>query len=116
MCTAPGEATISEVGRRLGITRQGASKIVAELKERGYLSVAPSPSDGREKVLTLTPRAEQFLTALNDAGRAIEARLSEELGADGVEQLFHALDLLAGLAGPRPGEPAVARPREISTG
>lgn len=100
MCAAPGGTTISDVGRRLGITRQGAGKLVARLRERGYLNVTPSPTDGREKTLTLTPRAEQFLAALRDAGHAIEARLHDELGAEGVRQLFHALDLLAGLAGP----------------
>ncbi len=106
MCTAPGETTISDVGRRLGITRQGAGKLVAGLRERGYLNVTPSPTDGREKTLTLTPRASQFLAALADAGRAVESRLREELGADGIEQLFHALDLLAELADPQPGQPA----------
>lgn len=123
MCAGPGETTISEIGRRLGITRQGAGKIVAGLREHGYLNVTPSATDRREKTLTLTSRAERFLQALNDAGRAIEARLREELGAEGVEQLFHALDLLAGwaelaeLAEPHPGEPvaqAPARPKETS--
>src|ERR1700761_6255274 len=38
----PGVTTISDVGRELGITRQGASKIVATMREQGYLSVTPS--------------------------------------------------------------------------
>lgn len=108
MCAAPGQTTISDVGRRLGITRQGAGKIVARLTECGYLEVTPSPSDRREKTLTLTPRAEQFLAALRDAGHAVEARLRQEIGAGGVEQLLRALDLLAGLAACAPSEQAEA--------
>ena len=104
LCARPGETTISDVGRRLGITRQGAGKIVAGLREHGYLTVAPSPTDRRERVLSLTPRAEQFLVTVQDAGHAVETRLRAEIGDEGVDQLFRALDLLARHAGPLPGE------------
>jgi DNA-binding MarR family transcriptional regulator len=97
MCRGPGQLTISEVGRRLGVTRQAAGKIVAGLRDRGYLDVTPSPTDGREKILALTPRAEEFLTTLNDADHVIEKRLRAELGDDGLKQLFRAFDLLADL-------------------
>lgn len=104
MCAAPGDTTISDVGRRLRITRQGASKIVARLREDGYLHVSASATDGREKVLSLTARAEHFLATLHQAGRSVEARLREQIGAAGLEQLFVTLDLLAELGGPPPGE------------
>jgi DNA-binding MarR family transcriptional regulator len=96
MCSGPGETTISDVGRGLGITRQGASKIVAGLRQRGYVEVTPSPADGREKILTLTPRAMAFLAARRQAARAIEARLRDEIGADGLAQLLRFLDAVAG--------------------
>lgn len=100
MCATPGGTTISDVGRRLGITRQGAGKIVARLREGGYLNVSASATDGREKVLSLTPRAEQFLATLQEAGRSAEARLREQIGADGLDQLLRTLNLLAELGGP----------------
>ena len=103
-CAAPGDTTISDVGRRLGITRQGAGKIVTRLREDGYLTVSASATDGREKVLSLTPRAEQFLAALAEASRCAQAKLREQIGADGLEQLFRTLDLLAELGGPPGGE------------
>ena len=102
MCAAPGETTISDIGRRLGITRQGASKIVAALRERGYVVVTPSAGDGREKILTLTPRAVEFLLTIHRASGDIEARLREKIGAEGVEQLFRVLDMLAGGEAVRP--------------
>lgn len=109
-CAAPGDTTISDVGRRLGITRQGAGKIVTRLREDGYLNVSASATDGREKVLSLTPRAEQFLAALAQASRTAQAKLREQIGADGLEQLFRTLDLLAALAGPPGGEDAGGAP------
>jgi DNA-binding MarR family transcriptional regulator len=95
MCAEPGEITISDIGRQLEITRQGASKIVAGLRERGYLAVAPSPSDGREKILALTPRALEYLHAIRTAAEVIEANLRDELGGEGLAQFFRVLDLIA---------------------
>ena len=95
MCAGPGVTTISDVGRGLGITRQGASKIVAALREQGYLSVTPSPSDGREKILTLTPRAVDALLAADRAAEVIEKRVREEIGGEAMEQFFRVLDVIA---------------------
>jgi DNA-binding MarR family transcriptional regulator len=95
MCAAPGETTISDVGRGLGITRQGASKIVAGLRERGFLEVTPSAADGREKILTVTPKAVEFLRAIRAAAGIIEARLLSEIGAERLENFFRVLDVVA---------------------
>jgi DNA-binding MarR family transcriptional regulator len=95
MCAGPGVTTISDVGRGLGITRQGASKIVAALRERGYLSVTPSSDDGREKILTLTPRAVDALLASYRAAEAIEKRVRAEIGDAAMEQFFRVLDVVA---------------------
>ena len=37
VCAGEAGSTISAIGRELGITRQGASKVVAELRDRGYV-------------------------------------------------------------------------------
>jgi DNA-binding MarR family transcriptional regulator len=110
MCAGPGVTTISDVGRELGITRQGASKIVAALREQGYLSVTPSQDDGREKILTLTPRAIEALLAAYRAAATIEKRVREEVGDEGMEQFFRVLDVVAD------GEPAQPEDRQTSPG
>src|SRR5437764_4243386 len=48
------ETTISQIGRELGISRQGAGKIVNGLRDRGFVSVDASPRSGREKIVTIT--------------------------------------------------------------
>src|ERR1700759_2195027 len=53
----PGPMTISEMGRQFDVSRQAASKIVAELRRDGYVRTAPSSTDQREKVIELTPKA-----------------------------------------------------------
>jgi DNA-binding MarR family transcriptional regulator len=93
-CSEPSGSTISAVGRELGITRQGASKVVAHLRERDYLSVSDSPTSGREKSVTLTPRGVEYLEAQREATRAIDARLRAELGESGFSSLLILLDSL----------------------
>lgn len=91
----PDETTISDVGRALGISRQGASKIVAALRTRGYLDVVPSATDSREKILTVTQRAAEFIAAWAAATAAVEEWLRTEIGDDGIAQLHRYLDILA---------------------
>jgi len=95
ICAAnPAGTTISHIGRELGITRQGAGKAVASLRERRYVTVTPSDTSGREKVVTLAPRAVDYLAAQRTARRTIERQISAELGPQAyaaVNQLLEAL-------------------------
>lgn len=96
MCSDPAGTTISQIGRQLGITRQGAGKIVAALRDRGYVEVGASTSSGREKTVTLTPRATAYLTAQRKAARRIERQLGAEIGHEGLASLHQLLDALGG--------------------
>lgn len=94
LCARPDDVTISDIGRSMGISRQAASKIVGTLGERGYVTVSASAADGREKIVTLTPRANQYLAAQRAAARRIERRVRAELGTDAfdaVQQLVAVL-------------------------
>ena len=55
MCMDSG-ASISQIGRELGITRQGAGKLVANLVNRGYVTSSISTASGRENVVLVTTR------------------------------------------------------------
>jgi DNA-binding MarR family transcriptional regulator len=94
LCTGGSEVTISQIGRELGITRQGASKIVASLRDRGYVALSPSSTDRREKIVRPTPRALQFLAAQREAARRIEAKVHAELGDGALDALYQLLDAL----------------------
>jgi DNA-binding MarR family transcriptional regulator len=62
--------------------------------------LAPSPSDGREKVVTLTPRALDYLAAQRAAARRIERDLRSLLGAEAFDGLSVLLDALGGQEDP----------------
>jgi DNA-binding MarR family transcriptional regulator len=94
MCRRTPDITTSQIGRELGITRQGASKVVASLRERGYVTLEPSPTSGREKIVAVTQRAVDYLAAQQKAARAIEARLRRQVGPDAFDALHRLLDAL----------------------
>lgn len=96
ICARNPAATIADIGRELGISRQGAAKIVAGLSDRGYLTLSPSPHSGREKLLSLTPRANEYLQVHRRVARRIDERIRVELGEDAVSVLYRLLDALGG--------------------
>lgn len=96
LCAQAEEVTASQIGRELGITRQGAGKVVAALRDRGYVTLLTSPSDHREKVVRLTPRAHDYLAAQQSASRQIERKLRKQIGSEAFESLLQLLDALGG--------------------
>jgi DNA-binding MarR family transcriptional regulator len=90
VCSDQAGSTISAIGRELGITRQGASKVVAELRDRGYVAIADSTTSKREKSVCLTPLGLDYLAHQSAAARAIEEELRAQLG----EAAFSALGSL----------------------
>lgn len=101
MCADSAGTTTSQIGRELGITRQGASKVTASLRDRGYVTIEASPTNGREKVVALTPRAVEYLAAQTAAVRAVDEKLRLELGADGLADLHRLLEIVRGADDPR---------------
>jgi DNA-binding MarR family transcriptional regulator len=94
-CADNAGATISAIGRELGITRQGASKVVAHLCDRGYVVVTDSTTSKRERSVVLTARGIDYLTHQRAAAQAIEDELRAELGDEilsALRTLLQALD------------------------
>ncbi len=101
LCAQAEEVTASQIGRELGITRQGAGKVVAALRDRGYVTLRTSSSDHREKVVSLTPRAHDYLAAQRSASRQIERELRKQIGSEAFESLLQLLDALGGYDQPQ---------------
>jgi predicted transcriptional regulator len=98
MCSGEAGSTISAIGRELGITRQGASKVVTDLRDR--VTVADSTTSKREKSVTVTSRGIDYLAHQSAAARKIEDELRAELGEavlSALGALLEALDAGDGL-------------------
>ncbi len=71
---------LTELAERLGMTPQGASKLVSEMEAKKYVERRPDPEDGRAKRLRLGPRGRAALGFARKFHAAYERRLSVELG------------------------------------
>jgi DNA-binding MarR family transcriptional regulator len=101
LCSGPSGSTISAIGRELGITRQGAGKVVGHLSASGYVEVADSATSKREKSVTLTSRGHEYLRAQRAAARKIEDQLTATIGKQGMDGLLALLEALDDEESPR---------------
>ncbi len=86
-----GPVTITTLADRLGVTQQAASKTVADLQRRGYVTRRTDPTDARARQVVLADRGEQVITAARNHRATVDAELREALGNNRVE---HARQLL----------------------
>ncbi|MGA2888662.1 MAG: MarR family transcriptional regulator [Terracidiphilus sp.] len=93
-----GVATVSSLARTEGMRPQSMRAIVTPLQEAGLVRGAPDPNDGRQTLISLTPKC---LKGLKE-GRAarqdwLTATISEKLSAPEQKKLQATLELLARL-------------------
>jgi DNA-binding MarR family transcriptional regulator len=69
-----------QLSRRLGITDQGAMKIVDDMERRGFLVRVADHRDGRARRLELGPRGKALLAAARRFHARFERALAAELG------------------------------------
>lgn len=77
-----GPATIRTLSARTGVSHSAASQTIAEMSERGLVSLKKG-QDARERIVALTPAGETLVPRLEECWRATElaARtLDEDLG------------------------------------
>jgi DNA-binding MarR family transcriptional regulator len=93
-----GSVTVSSLARAEGMRPQSMSAVVTSLQEAGLVSGAPDPSDGRQTLMSLTPKCLKWI----EEGRAarqdwLTATISQKLSAYEQERLQAALELLTRL-------------------
>jgi DNA-binding MarR family transcriptional regulator len=91
----PGPCTISDLAQKLGMTPQGASKLVIELEGWGYVARQTDPDDRRSHTVTLTDRAWAAIEAGRAARTAITVQLRAILGDPAADALVTSLQQLA---------------------
>jgi DNA-binding MarR family transcriptional regulator len=91
----PGTATLSELGRRLGVSKQAAAKTAAGLERLGYITREHHPTDARAVQLRRTPYGEQFLSLSAEIFERLRATWARELGSDRMQMLEDDLERIA---------------------
>ncbi|MGD0911708.1 MAG: MarR family transcriptional regulator [Terracidiphilus sp.] len=94
-----GAATVSSLARAEGMRPQSMSTIVAPLQKAGFVSGAADPNDGRQTLMSLTPKCVKWI----QEGRAARqdwfaSVISQKLSVREQQKLHAALELLKRLA------------------
>jgi DNA-binding MarR family transcriptional regulator len=73
--------TTSELGRRLGVSKQGAAKTATGLERIGYIAREADPNDARAMLLKPTARGIEMLSLSAEIFDRLRAEWAAELGA-----------------------------------
>src|SRR5919112_2208243 len=78
---------LTVLAERAQIAKQTATALVDKLERAGYVERVPDPSDGRARLVRMTPRAEAALPIARAEEDRIEAEWQDHLGAERMEGL-----------------------------
>jgi DNA-binding MarR family transcriptional regulator len=92
-------ATTSELGRRLGVSKQAATKTVGRLAALGYVDRAPDPGDARAVLVTITERGADCLRASAEIFEDLRGEWVRQLGGDRVRALEDDLSTMVSRGG-----------------
>ncbi|MEV7198196.1 MarR family winged helix-turn-helix transcriptional regulator [Streptomyces sp. NPDC093510] len=93
--------TVSELARRMGVTRQTAHQAVHGLVGAGLLQQVPDPASARQRLIRRTPEGEHAHREAGAVLERLEALLAERIGTAATDALRAALEAPWG----PPGEP-----------
>jgi DNA-binding MarR family transcriptional regulator len=88
-------ASVSELGRRLGVSKQAATKTAASLQQLGYVRRIRDPDDARAIRLERTPRGDQLLSLSAEIFERLRGQWAEQIGASRLQELQDDLARLA---------------------
>ncbi len=93
-----GPATVSRLARAEGMRSQSMGEIVAPLQSLGFLASAPDPSDGRQTLISLTPKCVSWIQEGRTASHDwLSTTINEKLSLPEQETVHEALGLLGRL-------------------
>jgi len=101
----PDGATISELGRRLGVSKQAAAKTAASLEQLGYVERREDPADRRAQLLVRSASGRDMLARSAEIFERIRQELAVRIGETRLGALEDDLEtVVAGYGPPRLGD------------
>ncbi len=82
---------LTELSRRMGISKQAVGQLVGELESMGVLTREPDPDDGRAKLVRFTSRGQRSLLDGLAVLHEIDGELSQRIGARRMRALHNGL-------------------------
>lgn len=86
--------SVAEIGRRMGMTRQGVQRVADLLVERGLAEYRPNPTHRRAKLLACTEAGYWAIRRISLVQRPWANRVGEEVGADALRAALATMERL----------------------
>lgn len=97
---APEGSRITELAEQAQVTKQTAGFLVDQLERAGYAERVPDPSDGRARLVRLSPRGHTMADHANQIAATVQAEWAAHLGARRMRDLRAALTSLREITDP----------------
>jgi DNA-binding MarR family transcriptional regulator len=78
-------ATTAEIGTYLGMSKQGAAKVVSQMADLGYVRTVADPDDARARPVVVTSRGREAMSAAAAVQRRLETELARSVGRSDVD-------------------------------
>jgi DNA-binding MarR family transcriptional regulator len=88
-----GPAGLSDLSRRMGISRQAVHKLASEAAKLGLVRLVPSPDDARVVLVQFTDEGWKMSASATMAFEKLEAQLAKQLGKKNLAELKRLLEL-----------------------
>lgn len=99
-------ARLSDLADRLRIANRSVTEVVDSLESKQLVTRAPSPTDRRAVVVSLTERGERMAAEIAGSRATAGAQFLERLSPGDAAELRRLLELLLEADRAEPGEPA----------
>jgi DNA-binding MarR family transcriptional regulator len=90
-----GGSRLTELAERANMTKQSVGEVTNDLEERGYLERVTDPSDGRAKIIRLTPRGLEAYATGRQLIDGLEREWAQRYGEERVAALREALEAIS---------------------
>ena len=84
----PNGTRVSELAEQARVTKQSAAFLVEQLEAAGYVERVPDPTDGRARLVRVTPRLQRVAEVANAEVARVLAEWADHIGEDRLEQLY----------------------------
>jgi len=91
---------ISDLAKRMHVSKQAASKTVQELEAKGYVVRSEDPTDRRAFVIDFTPKAMEIVKHTLSYFEALEKKLKAKFGNDKFDEMIENITELANFMDP----------------
>ncbi|MGK8464354.1 MarR family winged helix-turn-helix transcriptional regulator [Nocardia cyriacigeorgica] len=96
----PDGTRLTELAEQAQVTKQTAGFLVDQLERAGYVERVPDPTDGRARLVRLSPRGQRASAVANAVAAEVEHEWSRHLGPRATAQLRRALTRLREITDP----------------